>query len=176
MINHAHRDGRIPNSAIQTSNLRSPHVETASRAVERSWSTLFWIYRFVYFLFSLFLTCFFETGLGCAEPAVLELIVFICVCVHLPVCALCACSTLGGQKGASDHLSEVTEGCDPPSPCCEPHLGPLQVQQVLLAVNPSLQLLNRNLIKEENQLRPLINSTTFPKTGRSTIGLIEGNE
>lgn len=41
MINHAHRDGRVPNSAIQTSNLRSPHVETASRAVERSWSTLF---------------------------------------------------------------------------------------------------------------------------------------
>lgn len=87
MINHAHRDGRVPNSAIQTSNLRSPHVEIASRAVERTWLTLFWIYWFVC-LFVFNLVFFLDRASLCRASCPRTHYFYLCMCSFACLCTV----------------------------------------------------------------------------------------
>ena len=42
-------------------------------------------------------------------------------------------------KGVRSTETEVTDGCEQPHECWDPNLGPLQEQQVLLTIEPSLQ-------------------------------------
>lgn len=74
-----------PNSVIQTSNLRSLHVETASRAVERTWSTLFWIYRFVY----QFVFFFWDRALLCRASCPRTHYFYLCMCMFACLCTVC---------------------------------------------------------------------------------------
>lgn len=48
-------------------------------------------------------------------------------------------STYEGQKRVGSSGTRVTEGCEPPCACCECNPGPLEEQQVLLTIDPSLQ-------------------------------------
>lgn len=167
MINHAHREGRVPQ--LSHPDLK-PKITSCRDSIQSSRENLvnsfldLSICLFIcLFVFNLFF--FWDRALLCRVSCPRTHYFYLCMCMFACLCTVCMQYPWRPEESIGP-LREVTEGCEPPSPCCEPHLGPLQAQQVLLAVNPSLQLLNRNLIKEENQLRPLINSTTFPKTGR----------
>lgn len=72
-----------------------------------------------------FLTLFFFHLSGCFS------------CMH--VCVSRACSVYRGQKGASDPLARVPEGCEPPSGYWELNPNPLKEQPVFLAIEPFLQ-------------------------------------